>query len=348
VQGETGCAITHLRTAVRLASSDARARLTLADVLLDDGRAAEAERELTETIDRGLVSGRAHDQLGQLYQRQALLTQASRQFQLASEYGPIVGRDFFFRRMGILLVDQADPDGAVAAYLRRIDVNPNSGEAHRQLGEIYFLQGRNDEALLELSTAAWLDPADARAFAALGQAYVRGGIHTDAVAAFERALALDGSLLQARYGLAASLIRLGKVEEGRKQMAVFERLQTDAAAEGQRAFQLDALRREAARFMIDGSIDDALRVLSEVLRVDESARTHRDLAAALLRAKRTTEAIEHLELARRLNDTPDVLRLLAEAHGVAGNREESARLLAEYRSVTERARLARILSIGDW
>ena len=65
--------------------------------------------------------------------------------------------------MGSLLVDQADFDGAVAAYIKRIDVNPNSAEAHRQLGEIYFLQGRNDEALLELSTAAWLDPGDARA-----------------------------------------------------------------------------------------------------------------------------------------------------------------------------------------
>jgi tetratricopeptide (TPR) repeat protein len=347
VGGDAGCAITHLRTAIRLASSDTRARLTLADVLLDDGRAAEAERELTGTVDRGLVSGRAHDQLGQLYQRQALLPQASKEFHLAGQYGPIVGRDFFFRRLGILLVDQADFEGAVTAYIRRIDVNPNSGEAHRQLGEIYFLQGRNDEALMELSTAAWLDPADARAFAALGQAHVRAGSHAEAVAAFERALTLDDRLLQARYGLASSLVRLGKTAEGRKQMAVFERLQADAAAEGRRAFQLDALRREAARFMIDGAIDDALRVLGEVLRVDESARTHRDLAAALLRAKRTTEAIEHLESARRLDDSPDVLRLLAEAHAVAGNRQESARLLAEHRSVTERARLGRILSIGD-
>jgi tetratricopeptide (TPR) repeat protein len=347
VGGDIGCAITRLRTAVRLASSDARARLMLADVLLDDGRAAEAERELTETLDRGLVSGRAHDQLGQLYQRQALLPQAAKAFHLANQYGPIVGRDFFFRRLGILLVDQADVEGAVTAYIKRIEVNPNSGEAHRQLGELYFLQGRNDEALLELSTAAWLDPADARAFAAVGQAHVRAGSHAEAVPAFERALTLDARLLQARYGLASSLMRLGKSAEGRKQMAVFERLQAEAAAEGQRAFQLDALRREAARFMIDGSIDQALRVLSDVLRVDEGARTHRDLAAALLRAKRTTEAIEHLELARRLDDTPDVLRLLAEAHAVAGNRQESARLLAEHRSVTERARLARIASISD-
>ena len=339
IGGDAGRAITQLRTAIRLAASDARARLTLADVLLEDGRAAEAEHELTETVARGLVSGRAHDQLGQLYQRQALLPQASREFDRASQYGPIVGRDFFFRRMGSLLVDQADFDGAVAAYIKRIEVNPNSAEAHRQLGEIYFLQGRNDEALLELSTAAWLDPGDARALAALGQAHVRAAAHAEAVAAFERALALDGGLLAARYGLASSLMRLGNAAEARSQMAAYERLQADAAAEGQRAFQIDALRREAARFMIAGAVDDGMRVLSDILRVDESARSHRELAVALMRMSRTAEAVEHLETARRLDDSPETLRLLAEAQAVAGNREESARLLAQHRDLMERARL---------
>ena len=65
-------------------------------------------------------------------------------------------------------------------------------------------------------------------------------------------------------------------------------------------------------------------------------------AAALMRAQRTPEAIEHLEIARRLDDGPEILRLLAEAHAVAGNREESARLLAQQRALTERARLERM------
>ena len=342
VGGDAGRAITHLRTAIRLAPSDARARLTLADVLLEDGRAAEAERELVETVERGLVSGGVHDRLGQLYQRQALLPQASREFELASQYGPIVGRDFFFRRMGSLLVDQADFDGTVAAYTKRIDVNPNSAEAHRQLGEIYFLQGRNDEALLELSTAGWLEPDDARTLAALGQAHLRAAAYADAVMAFEQALERDGNLRESRYGLAISLMRLGKAAEARSQMAVYERLQADAAAEGQRAFQVDALRRQATRSMIAGDVDDALQVLSDVLQADASARSHRELAAALMRAQRTPEAIEHLEIARRLDDGPEILRLLAEAHAVAGNREESARLLAQQRALTERARLERM------
>ena len=130
-------------------------------------------------------------------------------------------------------------------------------------------------------------------------------------------------------------------------MAVYERLQAEAAAEGQRAFQIDAVRREGARYLVAGAFDDALRMFTEVLRLDESARSHRELAGALMRAARTGEAVEHLEIARRLDDSPDVLRLLAEAYAAAGNREESARLLAQQRSLMERARLNRIVSIGD-
>ena len=98
----------------------------------------------------------------------------------------------------------------------------------------------------------------------------------------------------------------------------------------------------STRSMIAGDVDDALQVLIDVLQADASARSHRELAAALMRAQRTPEAIEHLEIARRLDDGPEILRLLAEAHAVAGNREESARLLAQQRALTERARLERM------
>jgi len=342
VGDDAGAAIVHLRAAIRLAPADTRARLLLARVLVEDGRSAEAERELIQTLESGLVSGSTHYQLGQIYQRQALLPQASQQLELAAGYGPIVGRDYFFQLMGRLLVDQADFDGAVAAYTRRIDVNPNSAEAHRQLGEIFFLQGRNDEALLELTTAAWLDPNDARAFAGIGQTHARATAYAEAVAAFQRALDLDGSLLEARYGLATSQMRLGKVAEAKSQMAVFERQQSDVAAEGQRAFQVDALRREASRYLIAGALDDALRVLREILGADDSARSHRELSVALMRAGRAAEAVEHLEAARRLDENPEVLALLAAAYETGGNREESARLRAQERRLTEQARLERI------
>jgi tetratricopeptide (TPR) repeat protein len=342
IGGDTGNAIAHLRAAARLAPLDARSRVALARVLAEDGRAAEAERELTEAFAAGLVSGRAHYLLARLYQRRALLPQASEQLQLASRYGPVVGRDFFYRLTGGLLLEQADFDGAISAYRRRIDVNPNSAEAHRQLGEVYFIRGRNDEALLELSTAAWLDASDARAHAAIGQAYARATSWQDAAEAFERAIALDGTLMEARYGLATALARLGKADEARSQMAIFEKRQSEATAEGQKAFLADALRREGSRHLIAGEIEDALRVLTEAVQADGSARSHRDLGVALLRAKRAAEAVQQLERSRLLEETPEVLSLLAGAHAAAGNAEESARLRALEQRLTAEDRIQRI------
>ena len=146
-----------------------------------------------------------------------------------------------------MLVNQADFDAAVAAHVKRIEVNANNAEAHRQLGEIYFLQGRHDEALTEFLVAAWLDPKDAKAHAAAGQSYVRLSKWPEAIAVLQRALALDSGLREARYALGTVLMRTGKTDEARRELELFARQQAEAQAAGQREFQLDALRRQAAK-----------------------------------------------------------------------------------------------------
>ena len=173
IDEQPGKSLEHFRSAIRLAPDDERARVTLSDVLMGERRFAEAERELTTAIDAGPPSGQIRYRLAQLYQRQSLLPPAATAFLDSSTHGPFVGRDRFYLEWGSLLVNQADFDGAIAAYSRRVAVNPNSAEAHRQLGDIFFLQGRHDEALAEFSVAAWLDPTDARAHAGAGQVHLR-------------------------------------------------------------------------------------------------------------------------------------------------------------------------------
>ena len=108
----------------------------------EDRRFAEAERELTQAIESGLRSGLSRYRLAQSV-RAAVAAAARRPaaFTRAKPSAPSSGATSSIGALGSLLVNQADFDGAVAAYARRIEVNPNNGEAHRQLGEIYFLQG---------------------------------------------------------------------------------------------------------------------------------------------------------------------------------------------------------------
>jgi tetratricopeptide (TPR) repeat protein len=340
---QAGKSIEHLRTAIRLAPGEERARSALAAVLAGDRRLAEAERELMQAIDGGMRSGRIHYQLAELYERQSLLPQSARRYRASEAFGPIVGRDEFYRAFGSLLVNQADFDGAVTAYARRIEANPNSGEAHRQLGEIYFLQGRDEEALTEFMAATWLDPRDAKASAAAGQVQVRMLKYSDATVSIARALSLDSNLREARYALGTSLMRLGKTEDAKRELETFQRQQAEVETIGQQAFQLDALRREGTRSLLAGSFDQAIESYQAALTLDpDNARSHRDLGLALLRARRPQEAIERLDAAQRLEPTAEGLAYLADAYAAAGDRDESARQRARSLQLARQAKLDRI------
>lgn len=259
----------------------------------------------------------------------------------------MVGRDRFYQSWGSLLVNQADFDGAIVAYSKRIDVNPNHAESHRQLGEIYFLHGRDDEALVEFSVAIWLDPKDAKAHAGGGQVYARMLKYSDAAAALQRALSIDGTLREARYALGTALMRAGKPNEARRELDLFAKQQSEAEAIGQREFQLDALRRLAAKDMLAGDVNGAIARFTEAaVHEPQSARSHRDLGLALLRAKRPREAVEHLEAAQKIEATADGYAYLIDALTASGNSDEAAEQRSRQREfvLMERMERVRVLS----
>jgi len=179
-------AIEHASAAVRL-NPDERARLGLAEALLSGDRPDDAARVLEDLTRERPRSGTAHYRLGDLHERGARVEAALAAYRRARDLEPIVGRDRLVLTIARLAANQADFDGAAAAHASRIAVNPNYAEAHRQLAEIYFLQGRRDEALAEFSVATWLDGANARAHAGRGHVYVRDRRYPEAIAAFDPA-----------------------------------------------------------------------------------------------------------------------------------------------------------------
>ena len=275
------------------------------------------------------------------------MPQAAKAFQDSEAFGPVVGRDTFYLTWGSLLVNQADFAGAVAAYSKRIDVNTNSADAHRQLGEIYFLQGRDEEALSEFLVTVWLDPKNAKAHAATGQVYIRRSQWSEAAAALQRALALDGSLREARYALGTALMRAGRREEARTELEVFAQQQAEAEAAGQREFQLDAIRRQASKDALAGDRQGALARFEDAARIDpQSARSHRDLGLALLRAQRPREAVEYLVAAQRIEETAEGFVYLVDAYGAVGNAEEANRQRALARAFALSKKMERVRELG--
>ena len=142
-------------------------------------------------------------------------------------------------------------------------------------------------------------------------------------------------------------MRVGKVDEGKRELETFGAQQADAEAQGQREFEIDALRRQAAARARDGDVAGAIDGFERAAMLDPgSSRSHRDLGVALLRAKRSREAVKELETAQQIEETADGFAQLADAYAVVGNAEASTLMREAYQASLRRAKADRIRDLA--
>lgn len=332
-----------LTLAIRLAPDDERARIALADSLTDAGRAEDAFRTLSETARLFPGSGQARYRLGQSLQNSSQLARAAGEFEAAASLHPLVGLDRLYELIGSLYASQADLDRAADAYVRRIDVNPNNADAHRRLGEIRFIQGRDEEALGEFTAALLVDPKQAGALSGAGQVHARNGRFAEAAAAARDAIALEPRLKDAHFTLGTSLLRLGRTDEGRKELDLFRQLEAEALESTRRQAEFEALTHEVDRRLATGDYAGTLAPLKDALTLEPgAARLQRDLGVALLKTGRRDDAVAALEQALRLGDDAAAHRALAEAYAAAGRDADSRAQTALATRAADQAKAARL------
>jgi tetratricopeptide (TPR) repeat protein len=343
IDGQFDRSIARLKDAVRLSARDERSRLALADVLTAAARNDEAERVLAETIVAIPESGQAHYRLALLYQSRSQFPEAAQELESAAALNPLVGLDRLYETLGGIYSRQASFDSAVAAYIARIDANPNNAEAHKSLGEIYLLQGRTDEALAEFAVTVVIDPKNVGALVGGSQAFSRLGRFDAALDLGQRALALDARLKDARYAVATALMRLGRVDEGRRELTIFERMQAELMADAHRQSELNTIRRDADRSLAAGDNATAAALLERAAALDPgSADLLRDLGSALVRSGHSAEAVPALEKAIQIDDTIEARRMLADAYKAMGRAADSEEQAARAARLTDRAKAERL------
>lgn len=331
VDGRAERSVVPLRTAVLLAPQDVRPRLRLADALVSADRLADAEAILIETIRLFPASDGARHRLGMLYERQARLADAVVVLTEGGDLSPVVGRDRLLQTLGSIYVNQSNLDAAAAAYGRRVEVNPNSAEAHRLLAEIYFLQGRDAEALAEFEIAGFLDAGAGTALVGSGQVHLRARRYEEAVRSFREAMDADASSMGAEgyFALGTALLRLGRTDEGERALDRSREIQAQVMAAGRRDFEADARLRQASSAVDAGDRETALARLAEAVALHpQSARARRMRGRTLVHAGRFEEAIAELTFAQTLEPTSEGHRLLAEASAGAGDAAGRDRQLA--------------------
>jgi len=134
--------------------------------------------------------------------------------------------------------------------------------------------------------------------------------------------------------LATSLVRMGNVDEGRRELETYQQLQTESTAARSRQLEIEGLRRDASVSIVNGEFSKAVALLRQALERDpQSAQSHLDLGLALLKAGQPAEAVEHLITATATDDSEEAHEYLAQAYAALGRDSDADR---------ERAIVARI------
>ena len=226
--------------------ADERARIAKADALVTSGDRAAARASLLETAMRFPESWMAHWRLGRLAEDDADQAAALRSYEAALRCAPVAGASIVHAAIGRLQHTALDLAAAARSYERRVTLAPRSAPAHLDLGAVYQAQDRLEAALAEYLAAAAVDPASARALAAAGQLRADMGDDDGAIALLRLAVRRDANHGEARYALGRALLRVGRADESREELAAFERIQKAAMDAERRRFEENARALESA------------------------------------------------------------------------------------------------------
>ena len=230
-------AVQHFATAIRLNPQDERSWLALADVRVSTGDLVGARAVLGEALRASPTSAAAHWILGQLQERLGDQAGALKSFETAASMPLLGGAHHARRATGRLLHSRLDLDGAATAYTQRVAIVPNDADAHFDLGEVLRAQEKLGAALAEYLAAALLNPASARPLAMVGLVHASSGRDAEAVRFLRRAVTIDASHLEARYALSRALLRLGQADDARRELAIFQQLQSKAMEDERRRYR---------------------------------------------------------------------------------------------------------------
>ncbi|MEZ4606804.1 MAG: tetratricopeptide repeat protein [Deinococcales bacterium] len=150
---------------------------------------------------------------------------------------------------------------ALSSFRRAVILNPSSGEAHSLLGETYFMQGKCEEGLFELTQGANLNPASLMVVANLAIATFECGDEVASEGWFKQALEIDGVSLPPLYSYLSRIY----VKQGRYD---------DAIREAQKGALLPPNNAEALywlgyAYQVKGDLQAAKEAFGRALELDQ-------------------------------------------------------------------------------
>ena len=222
LRGDHAKAVEYFEAARRAQPAASAVHYPLALAYRQLGRTADAERHLQA---RGEVEPGPPDPL--MDELAGLLTSAvvfERQGDRALARRDMAGAVSAFRRgleldpdrpalkqkLATALALKGDNEAAVALYQELLQENPDFAEAHYSIGALFLGRGRPDLALPRFAAAIKADPTYLHARLQLAHTLRRVGKSDAALGQYQEALAIDPRMAEARFGYAVALADLGR------------------------------------------------------------------------------------------------------------------------------------------
>jgi tetratricopeptide (TPR) repeat protein len=256
--GEPAKAVSAFQTAVKLNPQLGGAQYGLGMSLLSRGDAKSAEAAMQEAVRLAPENVLAHLGLGQALAAEKKLPDAIREYDEAIKIAP----------------------KQVSAYVAR--------------GDALSSQGRWADSIKDYSTATTLAPASAVAQLRLGMAYHQTGDARKALAAYDSAIKLDGSLAEAHNNRAWLL-----ADEKQRLPDALESAQRAAASDRANLEYQDTLAHVHEARGEYGQAIDLLRQIAQ--KKPDSAKAHYRLGSALAAGNQAPEARQELTRALQLD-----------------------------------------------
>lgn len=128
-------------------------------------------------------------------------------------------------------VQEGDVASAIPLLEKALSISPRLAKAHYFLGVALKAEGKYDEALEHLRVAADQYPRDRVVVGQIGRIRFLQRKYDEAVASFQRVLAIDPEDLNAHYNLMLAYRGMGKPELAAREETLYRRFKADESAQ---------------------------------------------------------------------------------------------------------------------
>jgi Tfp pilus assembly protein PilF len=291
-------ATAELNAALAVEPNNVAAVVALARAQLRRRDVPGAGRTLEAAVARGLDAAPVYAALAEVYAAGGYVENAIPAMRLAVERDP--RNEAYHYRYALLLIDTRAPAAAVIRMKEALKTLPASARVWLALGIAQLTEGSHADAEQSLRRALELDPRAVPALAYLGATAGLRGQYAQAVAYYERAIAVDDRTAALYFLAADALLKLTEVDAPRVEKYLARANELDPALAPAR-LALGKLYMRAERWA------DAAAQLEQAARLaPELSEAHYQLGRAYTRLKRKDDAQRELALFKQQSEAARV------------------------------------------